>query len=168
MARRRAPRPAPARTPTSRPRPGCSGWPTRRSANEPDAAYREELFAAVVACAKESLQRLRPGRMEVLRTRVPQVHYNRRPRLPDGSVRSNLLYPTDGAAELTFTATDDELVAVRFVWNDSGAAGAVLVNFACHPVTGDPSRRPPVASWSASGRAWRAGGSSGPRNDRAG
>ena len=65
-----------------------------------DTHYREELFAAVVACAKESLQRLRPGRMEVLRTRVPQVHYNRRPRLPDGSVRSNLLYPTDGAAEL--------------------------------------------------------------------
>ena len=66
--------------------------------NEPDPAYREELFAAVVACAKQR----------------------------------------------------------------------VLVNFACHPVTGDPSRRPPVASWSASGRAWRAGGSSGPRNDRAG
>ncbi len=119
-------------------------WVQRLSApvlglNEPDTAYREELWAAVVSCATEGLQRLRPGRVEIMRTRVPQVHFNRRPRLPDGSVQSNLVYPADEAvaADLTFTATDDELVALRFIGDDTDAAGAMLVNFACHPVTGD-------------------------------
>ena len=107
--------------------------------NEPDARYVDELQAAVAACAAESLQHLRPGSAEVLRTRVPQVHFNRRPRRADGSVQSSLLYPTGGDAqqELTLTPTDEELVALRFTWTDTGAAGAVLVNFACHPVTGD-------------------------------
>ena len=90
----------------------------------------------VSACA-EAAGRLAPGTVEVLRTCVPQVHYNRRIRQRDGSVATTFRYPdgSDPAPELS--PTDDRLTALRFRDAGSGDVGAVLVHFGCHTVTGD-------------------------------
>ena len=73
-----------------RPHVGCNGI------NDADAAYVDEMTTKVVSACAEAVSRLAPGTVEVLRTRVPQVHYNRRIRQPDGSVATTFRYP-DGA-----------------------------------------------------------------------
>lgn len=109
----------------------------RNGVIDADAACVGELTAKVVEACAEAVRRLAPGTVEVLRTRAPQVHYNRRIRQIDGSVVTTLRYP-DGAEPLpALSPTDDRLTALRFRSADSGAVRAVLVHFACHPVTGD-------------------------------
>lgn len=110
------------------------GW---NGINDADAAYVDEMTTKVVEACAEAVSRLAPGTVEVLRTRVPQVHYNRRIRQPDGSVATTFRYPdgTDPAPELS--PTDDRLTALRFRAAGSGDVGAVLVHFGCHTVTGD-------------------------------
>ena len=110
------------------------GW---NGINDADAAYVDEMTTKVVSACAEAVDRLAPGTVEVLRTRVPQVHYNRRIRRPDGSVATTFRYPdgTDPAPELS--PTDDRLTALRFRAADTGDVGAVLVHFGCHTVTGD-------------------------------
>ncbi len=109
----------------------------RNGVIDADAAYVGEVTAKVVEACTEAVGRMAPGTVEVLRTSVPQVHYNRRIRQRDGSVVTTFRYPTgsDPASELS--PTDDRLTALRFRAADSGAVGAVLVHFGCHTVTGD-------------------------------
>ncbi len=101
--------------------------------HEPEESVYQRFHRAAVETAEESLRTMVPCRMEVLRTLVPSVSFNRRTVNRKGDVETNFRFPVD-SDEYTYSPTDDELVALRFK-ADSGA-GAVLVNFACHPVTG--------------------------------
>lgn len=114
-----------------RPRVGWNGI------NDADAVYVDEMTTRVVEACAEAVGRLAPGTVEVLRTRVPQVHYNRRIRQPDGSVATTFRYPDGTAPAAVLSPTDDRLTALRFRATDTGAAGAILVHFGCHTVTGD-------------------------------
>ena len=109
----------------------------RNGINDADDAYVGEMTAQVVSACAEAAGRLAPGTVEVLRTRVPQVHYNRRIRQPDGSVATTFRYPDGTGPGPELSPTDDRLTALRFRAADSGDVGAVLVHFGCHTVTGD-------------------------------
>ena len=109
----------------------------RNGINDADPAYVGEMSVKVVEACAEAVRRLAPGTVEVLRTSVPQVHYNRRIRQRDGSVVTTFRYPTGSDPLPELSPTDDRLTALRFRAADSGAVGAVLVHFACHTVTGD-------------------------------
>ena len=110
------------------------GW---NGINDADAAYVDEMTTKVVSACAEAVSRLAPGMVEVLRTRVPQVHYNRRIRQPDGSVATTFRYPDGTGPAPELSPTDDRLTALRFRAADSGDVGAILVHFGCHTVTGD-------------------------------
>lgn len=100
----------------------------------PDPEYLEDFRVKIAEIAKESIRNMKPGRLETARTLVPQVHYNRRTRRrADGSVATSFLYPAK-PEELEFRPVDSELTILRF--RDDSGIRAVLVNFACHPVTG--------------------------------
>ena len=66
----------------------------RNGINDADPAYVGEMSVKVVEACAEAVRRLAPGTLEVLRTSVPQVHYNRRIRQRDGSVVTTFRYPT--------------------------------------------------------------------------
>ena len=118
-----------------------------------DDAYVAEVVRRTVEACAGALSSLRPGRAEILRTNVPHVHFNRRLRHSDGSVETQFLYPEHGAPsrpragvaagevpaqeEIELAPTDDELVAIRCFGENDTTPGALLINFACHPVTGD-------------------------------
>ena len=118
-----------------------------------DDAYVAVVVRRTVEACAGAIGSLRPGRAEILRTNVPHVHFNRRLRHSDGSVETRFLYPEHGAPsrpragvpagdvpaqeEIELAPTDDELVAIRCFAADNTTPGALLINFACHPVTGD-------------------------------
>ncbi|HPN84042.1 MAG TPA: hypothetical protein PK821_01780 [Victivallales bacterium] len=98
----------------------------------PDQEYLEDLFAKILAAAKESISNMKVGVMETARTYVPQVHFNRRTRRKsDGRIKTSFLYPSN-PEELDFSPVDSELFMLRF--KDESGVRAVLANFACHPV----------------------------------
>lgn len=103
---------------------------------EEDRGYTALVKGLIVEAATESLAVLRPGELEVARTRVPAVAFNRRTVMKDGSVVTNFRYPID-TDEFTLRPVDDELTVLKL--SDEQGPGACLLNFACHPVTGgDP------------------------------
>lgn len=100
----------------------------------PDSNYLDDFCIKIIEAAKESLRNMKPGHMEIARPLAPQVHYNRRTRCKtDGSVTNNFLYP-EKPEDWEFRPVDSELSILRF--RDDSGIRAVLVNFACHPVTG--------------------------------
>ncbi|MEA3224452.1 MAG: neutral/alkaline non-lysosomal ceramidase N-terminal domain-containing protein [Planctomycetota bacterium] len=126
--------------------------------NKVDAAYVRTLvkkMANSVFIAHKNMQDVKLG---VVRGRLPEIVYNRRTRLADGTVKMSFSLPdeviatrrieqgSDGSTrvaftlppeqpELTFGPIDPETWILR-VENSDGQIVGSLVNFACHAVSG--------------------------------
>ena len=100
---------------------------------EPDPRFVEDFKIKLIEAVRDSLRNTRSVALETTRVMAPQILFNRRTVLPDGSVQTNFLYPED-AENYSFGRTDAEITALRFA-DDTGVQAA-LVNFGCHPVTG--------------------------------
>ncbi len=126
--------------------------------NKVDAAYVETLIkkmANAVFIAHKNMQDVKLG---VARGRLPEIVYNRRTRLADGSVKMSFSLPnevvatrsieqgSDGSTrvaftlgpdqpELTFGPIDPEAWVLRVDDSEDQIVGS-LVNFACHAVSG--------------------------------
>ena len=100
---------------------------------EPDERFVREIEQKVVEAVGESMTDMQEGTVEVCRTAVPSVLFNRRTRRPDGAVTTNFLYPDD-PGDYRFSRVDDELTALRI--KTQAGIKAVLLNYGCHPVTG--------------------------------
>ena len=102
----------------------------------PDPRFVADFQTKLVEAAKESLRKLAPACLQMVRVSAPQVLFNRRTIRADGSVQTNFRYPAV-PSNYTFSPTDPEVTVLRIV-GDQGVT-AVLCNFGCHPVTGGPS-----------------------------
>lgn len=111
---------------------GVFNSPTRGEV-EPDSGFVDAFRTKIVEAARESLANLRPGHLETVRRDAPQMLFNRRTLMPDGSVQTNFRYPPD-AENYTFSPTDPEITVLR-ICEETGI-GVALINFGCHPVTG--------------------------------
>lgn len=126
-----------------------------------DNAYLQTLvrhIASAVLLAHGNLEEVKIG---FAKGEVPEVVFNRRPRRPDGSVRTAFTLPPEVVAtrqivtspegatrvtftippeepELTFGPIDPKLLVLR-VEKMTGETLASIVNFACHPVSIYPS-----------------------------
>lgn len=99
-----------------------------------DPRFAADVRRKLAEAAREAMGSLRPARLEWVRRDVPHILFNRRTVRPDGGVTTNYLYPVEPDA-YRFSPVDPELTVLRLV-GDEGPLAA-LVNFGCHPVTGE-------------------------------
>jgi hypothetical protein len=76
---------------------------------------------------------MKEAKIGALKGKVPEIVYNRRTKMPDGSVRVTWGIPYN-ESEVTFGPTDPEVCVLR-VESMSGEIIGSLVNFACHPTS---------------------------------
>jgi neutral ceramidase len=112
-------------------------WPDAAAA-QIDEAYvqvlKRKIFDSIILAEKGSKQvKLGVGKGE-----MTEIVYNRRTKKPDGTVAMTFNLPAANA-DLTFGPVDPELCVLR-VDDSDGAMVAAVVNYACHPVSGDPIR----------------------------
>ena len=130
-------------------------------ASKIDEAYLQTLIrkiAGSVLLAHKSLEEVKIG---AAKGEAPEIVYNRRPKLADGSVKMAFTLPheviatrrieagLDGSMKATFTLPPDEEeltfgpidpeVLVLRVEDPTGKIVGSIVNFACHPVSIYPS-----------------------------
>lgn len=102
---------------------------------EPDKRFVKDFYKKVQEATSEALENMLEVSLEIQRIKVPQLTFNRRTiRKSDDRVETNYTYPED-FSQYNFKDVDSELVTLRFSHLDGTVAG-ILVNFACHPVTG--------------------------------
>jgi neutral ceramidase len=112
-------------------------WPDAAAA-QIDESYvqvlKKKIFDSIMLADKDSRQvSLGVGKGE-----ISEIIYNRRTKKPDGTVAMTFNLPP-ASKDLTFGPVDPELCLLRV--NDlNGALVATVVNYACHPVSGDPIR----------------------------
>lgn len=100
----------------------------------PDENFITEFREKMRQTAVESLRNMQKVQLETSRIKAPQAAFNRRTiKKNDSLVETNFLYPED-ASLYRFSPIDDEITVLRFI-NEYGAQ-AILLNYACHPVTG--------------------------------
>ncbi|MHC4326366.1 MAG: neutral/alkaline non-lysosomal ceramidase N-terminal domain-containing protein, partial [Planctomycetota bacterium] len=112
-------------------------WPDSAVA-EIDESYvkvlKKKIFDSIILAEKDIEQvSLGVGKGE-----MTEIVYNRRTKKPDGTVEMTFNLPTK-SADLTFGPIDPELCVLR-VDDSEGALVAAVVNYACHPVSGDQNR----------------------------
>jgi hypothetical protein len=112
-------------------------WPDAAVA-EIDESYiqilKKKIFDSIMLAERDSKQvKLGVGKGE-----MTEIVYNRRTKKPDGTVAMTFNLPP-ASADLTFGPIDPELCVLR-VEDSDGALVAAVVNYACHPVSGDPMR----------------------------
>ena len=112
-------------------------WPDAPAA-EIDESYvqvlKKKIFDSIMLADKGSKEvKLGVGKGE-----MTEIVYNRRTKKPDGTVAMTFNLPP-ASKDLTFGPVDPELCLLR-VDDSDGNLLAAVVNYACHPVSGDPIR----------------------------
>ena len=98
--------------------------------------WAEKLFAASVAAARAANASLQPVTLEVGRATVPEWQYNRRPRMPDGTVQT-IFVPVDPYTMpdgLRFGPVDPTLT-VLLLRDRQRHPVVTLFNYPCHAVS---------------------------------
>ena len=102
---------------------------------EPDKRFVKDFHKKVQEATSEALENMLEVSLEIQKIKVPQLIFNRRTiRKSDDRVETSYTYPED-PQKYNFKDVDSELVTLRFSHLDGTVAG-ILINFACHPVTG--------------------------------
>ena len=112
-------------------------WPDA-SVAEIDEAYvqvLEKKIADSIFLADKDLKQVKVG---AAKGEITEIVYNRRTTRGDGTVAITFSLPP-ASPDLTFGPIDPELCVLRVEDND-GAMVAAVVNYACHPVSGDQDR----------------------------
>ena len=112
-------------------------WPDAAVA-EIDESYvqvlKKKIFDSIML-ADKSIKEVKLG---VSKGEMTEIVYNRRTKKPDGTVAMTFNLPP-ASPDLTFGPIDPELCVLR-VDDSDGELVAAVVNYACHPVSGDPNR----------------------------
>ena len=109
-------------------------WPDAAD-SKVDAAYVASLQGKLIEVIVKAHGDMRSAKLGMTKGQAPELVYNRRTRKPDGTVAMTFkLPPAD--PNLTFGPTDPQVTILK-VEDSDGKLLAALVNFACHPVSGD-------------------------------
>ncbi len=112
-------------------------WPDAAVA-QIDESYvqvlKKKIFDSIMLADKD----IREVKLGVGKGEMTEIVYNRRTKKPDGTVAMTFNLPP-ASKDLTFGPVDPELCLLR-VDDPNGALVATVVNYACHPVSGDPIR----------------------------
>jgi len=112
-------------------------WPDAAVA-EIDESYvqvlKKKIFDSIMLADKG----IKEVKLGVGKGEMTEIVYNRRTKKPDGTVAMTFNLPA-ASPDLTFGPIDPELCLLRIDDSD-GSLVAAVVNYACHPVSGDPIR----------------------------
>ncbi|MFC1604231.1 neutral/alkaline non-lysosomal ceramidase N-terminal domain-containing protein [Planctomycetota bacterium] len=112
-------------------------WPDAAIA-EIDESYvevlKKKIFDSIMLADKD----IKDVNLGVGKGEMTEIVYNRRTKKPDGTVAMTFNLPA-ASPDLTFGPIDPELCVLR-VDDSDGSLVAAVVNYACHPVSGDPNR----------------------------
>ena len=112
-------------------------WPDAAVA-EIDESYvevlKKKIFDSIMLADKDT----KDVNLGVGKGEMTEIVYNRRTKKPDGTVAMTFNLPP-ASPDLTFGPIDPELCVLR-VEDAEGSLVAAVVNYACHPVSGDPNR----------------------------
>ena len=115
----------------------AKNWPDAAVA-EIDESYvrvlKKKIFDSIMLADKG----VKEVRLGVGKGEMTEIVYNRRTKKPDGTVAMTFNLPA-ASPDLTFGPVDPELCVLR-VDDSEGELVAAVVNYACHPVSGDPMR----------------------------
>jgi len=115
----------------------ANDWPDAAAA-QIDESYvqilKKKIFDSIMLAERD----IRQVNLGVGKGEMTEIVYNRRTKKPDGTVAMTFNLPP-ASADLTFGPIDPELCLLR-VDDSDGALVAAIVNYACHPVSGDPMR----------------------------
>jgi len=98
-----------------------------------DKSYVQTLIKKIAGSVLIAHKNMKEVRVGAAKGQIPEIVYNRRTKLPDGSVKVTWGIP-DNESEVTFGPTDSEVCVLR-VEDMSGEIICSLVNFACHPTS---------------------------------
>jgi neutral ceramidase len=115
----------------------AKNWPDAAVA-EIDESYVQVLKRKIFDSIMLSDKNIKEVRLGVGKGEMTEIVYNRRTKKPDGTVAMTFNLPP-ASTDLTFGPIDPELCLLR-VDDSDGALVAAVVNYACHPVSGDPMR----------------------------
>jgi neutral ceramidase len=112
-------------------------WPDAAAA-QIDESYvqvlKKKIFDSIMLAERD----IKEVKLGVGKGEMTEIVYNRRTKKPDGKVAMTFNLPP-ASPDLTFGPIDPELCLLR-VDDTDGALVAAVVNYACHPVSGDPIR----------------------------
>jgi neutral ceramidase len=115
----------------------AKNWPDAAVA-QIDESYvqvlKKKIFDSIMLADKG----IKEAKLGIGKGEMTEIVYNRRTKKPDGTVAMTFNLPP-ASKDLTFGPVDPELCLLRFDDSD-GALVAAVVNYACHPVSGDPIR----------------------------
>ncbi len=126
-------------------------------ASEIDQFYLQTLIKKTASSVMLAYKKMKETKIGTAKGQIPEILYNRRPKLADGSVKMAFTLPpevaatkkietdTEGNVRVTFTFPDEktdldfgpidpEVCVLRVEDMDGGIVGS-LVNFGCHPVS---------------------------------
>jgi neutral ceramidase len=112
-------------------------WPDAAAAQIDESyvqVFKKRIFDSIMLADKDSRQ----VSLSVGKGQISEIVYNRRTKNPDGTVAMTFNLPP-ASPDLTFGPVDPELCLLR-ADDPNGALVAAVVNYACHPVSGDPIR----------------------------
>jgi hypothetical protein len=112
-------------------------WPDA-PASEVDKSYVQGLGQKLVDVILAANKDLKEVRLGATKGQVSELSYNRRTKKADGTVEMTFNLPP-ASPELTFGPIDPEVCILR-VENTNGRLVCAIVNFACHPVSGDQDK----------------------------
>jgi neutral ceramidase len=112
-------------------------WPDAAVA-EIDESYVEVLKKKILDSIMLADKDIKDVNLGVGKGEMTEIVYNRRTKKPDGTVAMTFNLPP-ASPDLTFGPIDPELCVLR-VEDAEGSLVAAVVNYACHPVSGDPNR----------------------------
>jgi len=117
----------------------AAAWPDAAESRISDD-YVDVLASKTALCIVEAHRKAAeaPAAVGMTKGHIDEIVYNRRTKKPDGTVVNTFQLPA-ASADLTFGPTDPT-VSILKVHDPSGRLIAAMVNFACHPVSGDPDR----------------------------
>jgi len=118
----------------------------RMTKNWPDAAdskidtsYVRTLSKKITDSILMAYKNMKAAKVGAVKGQISEVVYNRRTKKTDGLVQMTFnLPPADSS--LTFGPIDTEVCILK-VEDAGGALVGTIVNFACHPVSGDQNRK---------------------------
>ncbi len=112
-------------------------WPDA-PASEVDKSYVQGLGQKLVDVILAANKDLKEARLGAIKGQISELSYNRRTKKADGAVEMTFNLPP-ASPELTFGPIDPEVCILRVEDTNGGLVGAI-VNFACHPVSGDQDK----------------------------
>jgi len=115
----------------------AKNWPDAAAA-QIDESYvqvlKKKIFDSIMLADKD----IKQVKLGVGKGEMTEIVYNRRTKKPDGTVAMTFNLPP-ASKDLTFGPVDPELCLLR-ADDPNGALVAAVVNYACHPVSGEPMR----------------------------